>query len=57
MIKPGQLVRIGEDHYGLVIEPAPYTPGFPDVHWWYVLMGEKIVSCLQSSLEIISDAR
>ena len=57
MIKPGQLVRVGEDHYGLVIEPAPYTPGFPDVHWWYVLMGEKLVSCLQSSLEVISDAR
>jgi hypothetical protein len=57
MIKPGQLVRIGEAHCGLVIKPAPHMKGFPDVDWWYILIGENMVPCLESSLEVISDAR
>lgn len=58
MIKPGQLVRIGGgDYMGLVIKPGPHTPGFPDVHWWYILIGENMIPCLESSLEVISDAR
>ena len=56
MIKPGQLVRIGKDHYGLVIKPGPHTEGFPDVDWWYILIGENMIPCLESSLEVISEA-
>lgn len=57
MIKPGQLVRVGEDHYGLVIKPAAHTEGFSDVDWWYILIGEEMIPCLESGLEVISDAR
>lgn len=56
MIKPGQLVKVGEDYIGLVIKPAPHTTGFPDVDWWYILIGEEMVPCLESALEVISDA-
>lgn len=56
MIKPGQLVRVGEDHCGLVIKPAPHTEGFSDVDWWYILIGEDMIPCLESSLEVISEA-
>lgn len=58
MIKPGQLVRIGGgDYMGLVIKPAPPTKFYSDIDWWYILIGENMVPCLESSLEVISDAR
>ena len=58
MIKPGQLVRIGGgDYMGLVIKPAPPTKFYSDIEWWDVLIGENMVPCLESALEVISDAR
>ena len=58
MIKPGQLVRIGGgNHIGLVIKPAPNVEGFSDVDYWDILIGEDMIPCLESSLEVISDAR
>lgn len=58
-IKPGQLVRIGGGiNIGLVIKPAPPTKFYlADVDWWDVLIGENMIPCLESSLEVISDAR
>ena len=58
MIKPGQLVRIGGGaHMGLVIKPAPPTKFYSEIEWWYILIGENMVPCLESALEVISDAR
>lgn len=57
MIKPGQLVRIGGgDYVGLVIKPAPPTKFYSDIEWWDVLIGENMIPCLESSLEVIYEA-
>lgn len=57
MIKPGQLVRIGGgDYMGLVIKRS-YIDGYSDVYYWDILIGENMIPCLESALEVISDAR
>lgn len=56
MIKPGQLVKIG-DYVGLVINLAPPTPGYEDIVWFNLLIGEEIKPCLASHMEVISDAQ
>lgn len=56
MIKPGQLVRVGEKYHGLVIKRS-YIDGYSDVYYWDILIGENMIPCLESALEVISDAR
>lgn len=56
MIKPGDLVKIGEYHIGLVIKPAPPVniTDYADINWWYVLINgqEEPVACLESALKV-----